>query len=193
MHRQVLGQVRTHSVAAARLRRDLLRDRMSQATRFADPQSSAYDLAGNRTGHSRAGTTSTPTHSGSSNRLVGIAGGMSRSLAYDGAGNLASDGVMSFGYDEVGRLASAHASGTLVGDYRSNPLNQRVNKSSPGAVRRFAYGPSGELLYAGGRRSLPTVLGRPSSAPRMQASIAPLQWTRLGASIWDSRGSSHAS
>lgn len=40
--------------------------------------------------------------------------------------------------------------GALTGDYRSNALNQRVWKSAGGAVKRFVYGPSGEMLFEDG-------------------------------------------
>lgn len=43
-------------------------------------------------------------------------------------------------------MSKAYVNGALVGDYRSNALDQRVYKGSGGTETRFIYGPFGELL-----------------------------------------------
>jgi uncharacterized protein RhaS with RHS repeats len=92
-------------------------------------------------------------HLRQSNRLAWWSGGgQSRSFGYDAAGNLKTDdGTRSYDYDPFNRLTRAYVNGTLVGDYRSNALNQRVYKASiaewtAGVARNYVYGPGGELL-----------------------------------------------
>jgi RHS repeat-associated protein len=43
-----------------------------------------------------------------------------------------------------------YVNGGLVGDYRSNGLNQRVYKGTASGASYFVYGPGGELLYEHG-------------------------------------------
>ena len=109
---------------------------------------------GNRTSHSRAGLSYAIGLDPLANRNFTISGSTSRSFGYDAAGNLASDarpdGTRSFGYDSFNRLGGFYFNGALTGDYRSNALNQRVWKSAGGAVKRFVYGPSGEMLFEDG-------------------------------------------
>ena len=129
-------------------------DRLSSVSRSGDAQGFGLDTVGNRTSHSRAGVGYTLGLDAISNRLVSVSGGASRSLGYDAVGNLASDsgslGSRSFGYDGFNRLASFYLGGTLTGDYRSNALNQRVWKGTPGGSSRYVYGPGGELLAEDG-------------------------------------------
>ena len=109
---------------------------------------------GNRTSHSRAGLSYAIGLDPLANRNFTISGSTSRSFGYDAAGNLASDarpdGTRSFGCDSFNRLGGFYFNGALTGDYRSNALNQRVWKSAGGAVKRFVYGPSGEMLFEDG-------------------------------------------
>jgi len=79
-----------------------------------------------------------------------VSGSASRTLVYNGAGSLTSDGSKSFGYDAFGLLSAVYVSGSLVASYSSNAFNQRVYKSASGATKHFVYGPSGELLYEDG-------------------------------------------
>ena len=72
-----------------------------------------------------------------------------QSFGYDAVGNLSSDsqGNKTYGYDVFNRLASVNANGALVGDYRSNALNQRASKSASSGVTHYVYGPGGKLLH----------------------------------------------
>ena len=119
-----------------------------------DAQGFGWDAVGNRTSHSRAGLSYAIGLDPLANRNFTISGSTSRSFGYDAAGNLASDarpdGNRTFGYDSFNRLGGFYFNGALTGDYRSNALNQRVWKSAAGAVKRFVYGPSGEMLYEDG-------------------------------------------
>jgi RHS repeat-associated protein len=127
-------------------------DRLKTAWRSGDVQIMDWDQVGNRTGHTRAGLGLGYATESNSNRLSYTVGNTYRSFGYDGTGNLASDsqGAKTYGYDAFNRLASFYAGGTLYGDYRSNALNQRVWKGTPGASQRFIYGAAGQLLSESG-------------------------------------------
>lgn len=131
-------------------------DRVSAITRSGDNQSFNWDLAGNRTALARAASSLSYVMAPGANRPASASGSSSRSFGYDASGNLTSDsqGSRTFTYDTFNRKAAVYASGTLVGDYRSNAVNQRVWKGSAGGSTRFVYGPAGELLYEDG--PLPT-------------------------------------
>jgi RHS repeat-associated protein len=113
-----------------------------------DHQSFGWDAVGNRVSHSRAGQSWSFGLDGAANRLFTASGSSSRSFGYDSLGNLASDsqGGRTYGYDTFNRLGAVYVNGGLVGDYRSNALNQRVYKAAAGAGTYYIYGPSGELL-----------------------------------------------
>jgi YD repeat-containing protein len=110
---------------------DLL-DRLTAANRTGLSQGWSYDSNGNRL--SQTGTaSSTYAMSGSSNRLNGVSGSLSRSYAYDAAGNALADGSAGFGYDGAGRLVSASAGG-MSASYAHNALGQRVRKTVNGVT-----------------------------------------------------------
>jgi RHS repeat-associated protein len=129
-------------------------DRLSTVNKSGDAQTIGWDNAGNRTSLQRAGVGTSMGLDPSANRIFSISGGASRTFGYDNIGNLASDATSgntkTFGYDAFNRTGSFYLNGALIGDYRSNALNQRVYKSASGAVTRFVYGPGGELLYEDG-------------------------------------------
>lgn len=132
-------------------------DRLAWVARSGDEQGFTYDGAGNRTSSSRAGANVSYTLDGVSNRLAGVGGGTPRSFGYDAVGSVSSESrpgaSRSYGYDPFGRLASLYVNGSLVGDYRSNALHQRVWKGAGGSATRFVYGPGGELLYEAGAQT----------------------------------------
>jgi RHS repeat-associated protein len=127
-------------------------DRLGSVTKSDDNQGFTLDAVGNRTAHSRAGSSWNYTLASNANRLASASGSSSRSFGYDTLGNLATDsqGNKSFGYDAFNRLGGFYVNGALAGDYRSNGLNQRAYKSAAGAVTRYVYGPGGELLHESG-------------------------------------------
>ena len=130
-------------------------DRLQTVTRSGDDQGFTLDRAGNRTTHTRGAASLTYVLDPNSNRLISASGTTSRSFGYNTIGNLASDsqGARAFGFDNFNRLASVYAGGALTGDYRSNGLNQRAWKGTPGGSTAFVYGPAGELLYEQGPTS----------------------------------------
>ncbi|WP_295637878.1 RHS repeat-associated core domain-containing protein [uncultured Methylibium sp.] len=130
-------------------------DRLSSVSRSGDAQGFGWDTTFNRTAHTRQGQTYSYALHPSANRLAAWSGaGQWRNLGYDAVGNLYNesrhDGTRGYGYDAFNRLAAVNVNGSLVGDYRSNALNQRAYKAAGGTTRRFVYGPSGELLYEDG-------------------------------------------
>jgi RHS repeat-associated protein len=129
-------------------------DRLKTVARSGDAQTFYWDMVGNRTGHQRAGATSAISQVAGTNRNFAIGGATARSFGYDLAGNLTSDtrpeGTRLLGYDSFNRLSSFYMNGSVIADYRSNALNQRVWKNAPGGGERFIYGPSGEMLFEAG-------------------------------------------
>lgn len=127
-------------------------DRITRVTRSGDDQAFGWDGVGNRTSHSRAGSTWNYAPHPSANRLTAATGSYNRSFGYDGIGNLLADslGARSYRYDAFNRLGSVYVQGVLAGDYRNNALNQRALKTAGGGVTRYVYGPGGEMLHETG-------------------------------------------
>jgi YD repeat-containing protein len=125
--------------------------RLSSVNRSGDDQSFGWDKVGNRTAQTRAGAGYSYTLASNSNRLATWSGGgLSRTFGYDAAGNLnsegRSDGSRTYAYDQFGRMSGVTINGTLVGDYRSNAMNQRAYRNASGAATRYIYGQGGEVL-----------------------------------------------
>jgi RHS repeat-associated protein len=129
-------------------------DRLKTVAPSGDAQGFDWDSVGNRTGHQRAGVNVTINQVANTNRNFTVSASTPRTFGYDASGNLSSDarsdGTRTFGYDTFNRLGSIYLNGGLVGDYRSNALNQRVWKNAAAGVKHFVYGPSGEMLYEAG-------------------------------------------
>jgi len=115
--------------------------RLKQVTRTnGDNQNVAYDNAGNRTSHTRAGTGNTYSYTSTGKDWLTHVG--SKTYGWDAYGQMTSDGVRSYTWDAFGRLATAGGA-----TYSYNAFNQRVRKVSSAGTNHFVYGPSGELLY----------------------------------------------
>jgi len=129
-------------------------NRLSTVTRAGDAQSFSWDQMDNRTSHQRGGSSNTYGYSSQGSHLLTLSGSTPRTLGYGSSGLLGSDaradGTRQYGYDAFDRMAAYYFNSTLVGDYRSNALNQRVYKAAPGSTTRFVYGPGGEMLYEDG-------------------------------------------
>ena len=128
-------------------------DRLGNVTKNGDNQGFTLDKVGNRTAQTRAASSWSFAMSPTANRVASDSG--ARSFSYDAVGNLSSDsqGNKTYGYEVFNRPASVTANGVLVGDYRSNALNQRASKSAGGVVTHYVYGPGGELLHEQGPTS----------------------------------------
>jgi len=114
-------------------------------------QGFTYDNTGNRTSLMVGTTLFTNAISASSNQLTGNNGPIApKTNLYDAAGNLISDGTVTYGYSDRGRMASATVGSNSYG-YLYNGLGQRVVKTGPtaqivtGSIR-YAYDEAGHLL-----------------------------------------------
>ncbi len=130
-------------------------DRLTSVARSGDNQSFLLDKVGNRTAQTRNASSWSMAMAPTTNRLASISGSEARSFEYDIQGNLVADtkGARRFEYDGFNRLARIYASGNILASYGSNAMQQRIWKSSAGALTRFVYGPNGELLHEQGVNS----------------------------------------
>ncbi|MFD2454553.1 Ig-like domain repeat protein [Ideonella paludis] len=114
-----------------------------------------YDASGNRNSLKVAANTYAQTIAPTSNRVTTETNATgSKSLQYDTAGNLQSDGTYAYTYSDRGRLSRVTvgtATGAEVANYRYNGLEQRVVKYGPttkvdGGARFYAYDEAGHLI-----------------------------------------------
>ncbi|MFC5472331.1 RHS repeat-associated core domain-containing protein [Paraherbaspirillum soli] len=111
-------------------------DRLTSVTGSsgANNQSFQYDANGNRTQATFGGSTYANTIAATRNRLNATSGpAPAKSNSYDAAGNLLSDGSISYTYSDRGRMVSATNAGNTV-TYSHNGLEQRVQKQGPAAI-----------------------------------------------------------
>lgn len=101
-----------------------------------------YDDNGNRTSLTENGSLYLYSYLTNSNRLLSTTGPATKTINYDASGNITSDGLHSYGYDDRGRLVDVDLGATT---YAHNGQGQRVRKDN-GAITLFAYGEAGELL-----------------------------------------------
>ncbi|WUR13476.1 RHS repeat protein [[Empedobacter] haloabium] len=124
--------------------------RLTWFTSATSTQTYKYDPNGNRIRLTIGSSTYTNTIDPASNRLMGTTGpAPARTMRYDEAGNLLSDGVTSYTYSPRGRMATSTV-GNTVTSYRYNGLGQRVwQKSSSETVNPagiYVYDEAGNLL-----------------------------------------------
>ena len=112
-------------------------DRLTSATGTSLTQGWTYDANGNRLTQT-GNAASTYTVSGTSNRLSGISGALSRTYGYDNSGNTTSDGTATFSYNDTGRMVSA-TKASVTTTYALNGLGQRVKKTTSGSSTYFVY------------------------------------------------------
>ncbi|MEX0141164.1 RHS repeat protein [Massilia sp. LMS1-1-1.1] len=133
-------------------------DRVGLVTRPSDYQSFSWDQAGNRIAQTRKGSNYSFVLDNTSNRLASWSGnGEFRNFSYNPVGTLASesrhDGTRAYTYDGFNRMRGILVNGSYVADYRTNALNQRVQKENSGGITLAIYGPSGELLAETGTQT----------------------------------------
>lgn len=126
-------------------------DRLTSWTTSSSNEGYAYDLTGNRTSLV-VGSNSYPyTIATASNRLTGTSGPLSPiTNSYDAAGNLLSNGQITWSYSDFGRMIGATVGANVI-VYGVNGLGQRISKSGPSAIvpggfRQFVYDEQGMLL-----------------------------------------------
>ncbi|HEY4370043.1 MAG TPA: hypothetical protein VGN07_22620, partial [Steroidobacteraceae bacterium] len=77
--------------------------------------------------------------------MTSVSGDLSRTYAYDAAGNSTSYGGNTFTYNAAGRMVLAsNSAGTTA--YVYNALGQRIRKSSAASATIFAYDEAGHLI-----------------------------------------------
>jgi RHS repeat-associated protein len=109
-------------------------------------QSFRYDQNGNRYQATFGSSTYTNTFSSTSNRLNATTGpAPSKSNDYDAAGNLVSDGTISYYYDSNGRMQTATTGGVTT-RYGYNGRGERLFKTSPSVTSHYVYDEQGHLL-----------------------------------------------
>ena len=105
----------------------------------------SYDLSGNRTSKTLNNTTAEASAiDPGSNRLQQKTGTQTTTYSYDPAGNLISDGTITYGHNDQGRRTSATAT-NLNATYAYNALGQRSKKTVNGTSTLFAYDEQGQL------------------------------------------------
>lgn len=106
----------------------------------------SYDATGNRTSKVINGVTYTNTISASSNRQVSVQDvGGTFNVTYDAAGNVVSDGVNTYTYNDKGRMVSATtSSGAVTNQYDAFDL--RVAKTAAGVTTYYVYDDTGVLI-----------------------------------------------
>ena len=118
-------------------------DRVATATLpTGDALGYAYDANGNRKQETRSGASTTYGYFAGSNRLQLLTGAAAKTFVYDAAGNLTSNGSLTFTYDGRGRMTQA-SNGYR---YAINGLGQRVSKTGPVETTYFVYDEQGRLI-----------------------------------------------
>ncbi|MCS0585532.1 HNH endonuclease [Massilia pinisoli] len=124
-------------------------DRLTAFSAFASTQAYDYDANGNRTKLSIGTATYTNAYLATSNRLMSTTGPTpAKTNQYDNAGNLSTDGTVSYTYSSRGRMSSATVGANTV-KYLYNGLGQRVLRSGgalPNASSVFFYDEQGKLI-----------------------------------------------
>jgi YD repeat-containing protein len=106
-----------------------------------------YDDVGNRLTRNTNGVKETYTYFTGTNRLQQITGGPNpRTFAYDGNGNITSDGALTFVYDQNNQLIEVKEGETSKAIYTYNGLGQRVKKVTGGVTIIYHYDLDGKLI-----------------------------------------------
>ncbi|MHB8425415.1 MAG: RHS repeat-associated core domain-containing protein [Gammaproteobacteria bacterium] len=107
--------------------------------------SDGYDANGNRDTETLNGVNTTLTIAAGSNQLLRLSGGQTATYSYDADGNLISDGINTYTYDDTNRLTSV-TTGSGTDTYQYNALGERVEKTVGGVTTLFVYDEAGHLL-----------------------------------------------
>ncbi|WP_211443568.1 RHS repeat protein [Collimonas humicola] len=114
-------------------------------------QSFQYDQNGNRTQATFGSGSYANTIAANSNQLTATTGPTpAKSNTYDAAGNLTSDGTISYIYSDRGRMVSATNGGNTV-TYTHNGIEERVQKQGPTSIiatgsNSYVYDDAGHLI-----------------------------------------------
>jgi RHS repeat-associated protein len=149
---RVMAMTHSGSVNASLYDQNFTYDGLGRLTTFSDSSGSqtfAYDANGNRTQFKPGAGTYVNSISATSNRLNTTTGPYpAKSNQYDAAGNLTTDGTISYAYSDRGRMKSSTNAGVTT-SYLYNGLGQRVSKTSslvPTGGNEYVYDEGGHLL-----------------------------------------------
>ncbi len=146
---RIIGTTHTGTSRASALDQTYLYDDLDRLTGFnatSTSQRYAYDQNGNRSQITFGGASYGYTLSTTSNRLNASAGPAPRKInTYDKAGNLTSDGTISYTYGANGRMETAASAGVTT-RYRYNGRGERVVKTSSASSTYYVYDEQGHLL-----------------------------------------------
>lgn len=129
-------------------------DELGRLTKFSSSsalQRYTYDASGNRTSLAFGGNVYVNLIHSFSNKLTNTTGPLpGKTNTYDAAGNVVSDGAVTFTYSPRGRLQTTRV-GTISSDYAYNGLGQRVRKTgrsgnTPVSGQYFVYDEQHHLL-----------------------------------------------
>ena len=120
-------------------------DRLTSVTGFTGGGYS-YDAFGNRAASTVLGTPATYNYQSSTARLTSFTG--SGTLAYDGSGNLTSDGVRPYSYtpENLLEVVGPTASPAAIYRYDGDSLRTMKIDGVSGSTRYYVHGPGGQIL-----------------------------------------------
>jgi RHS repeat-associated protein len=119
-------------------------DRITGATESIGSYGWTYDADGNWTAQTEANA-SAMTISPTSNQITGTTCWLTRTYAYDAAGNTLSYSNMAFAYNQRGRMSSATV-GTTTSNYIYSALGQMIKKTVGSTTTLLMYDEAGHLL-----------------------------------------------
>jgi RHS repeat-associated protein len=120
-------------------------DRLNSASKTGTTYGWTYDANGNRLTQTGTGA-STFVPATTSNQLSSTSGALSRSYAYDAAGNTSGYSNLVFTYNQRGRASSVTVGSSATTSYAYNVLGQLIKKTVGGVTTLLVYDEAGHLL-----------------------------------------------
>ena len=118
-------------------------NRLKTASGIWGSGSISYDAGGNIRTMNIGGRNITYNNSASNNKLTSTSGGLNYSLSYDVYGNIKSNGVNTFTYDEASNLTQVR--GFANADFQYDGSQMMVTKTKDGQTTHLLYAKNGDL------------------------------------------------
>lgn len=107
-----------------------------------------YDLRGNILSQSMGSVSLSYAYDSVTQRLTGVSGSSTYTMQYDVYGNVSSNGITAFNYDDASNMRCAKCGGPDQILYDYDGAGQRVHvKKASGAETYFVHGHNGQLLW----------------------------------------------